>query len=920
MQPIKAPLTAEHFVWAMLTTPDGRYVIGRELITARSPGLDLDAAINRRRQYEKVGLSVDRFPDGQAYAFLPLDNEVFVFCHYRLSGLEEPPPSRGQHIFVHYIWTTGKQLDRLHWNLLPVFDLFTDIPLTSQLATLEPFALPRPASQPDERGLNAIAQQSDLSQAVIARLLNRTKTDEPIILAPGNSKPQQRLAWLCGVALCLPTELRQALYFSTAADPLETKAGLFFAIRDDRRTIDWDTPAVTPANGPGLRYASWAVGMAREKPTVFFAMMDSLRDCRPASTVATPAERYDLSADFMNWKDAHRAPLDTASLDQLAKEIDTFWPCLSDEERLDKFHFLLLDSIRLNHQPAIEALLQGHYTFLDTPENRALIAGQLSNNLAQGTGNLAATARFLMAWGVGRNALAGFQSELLEALLRQLPTQAPDAGMALWQALIEAGWQPRHDTTVSRILESLPGLSAATLREVIAIIARFADSKSLASLTVLCKKKTADGVSRNFPYTIALAEALSSAPAVDRTPGFALLVGSYGETGNRSWLAATTRMLLGKYPVASFSSRAFLEVVSQVVAEAPADAATRQLLNALGDHPHALNATEEQDLRSLLALAVRADSPLALDCLLGLLLKQRLAQPIGGATFDSVLKVNRRALTRRLATNAASRAGGEFSDPERWLAFLGKLADGNNASPEERRALQACFAAAFAAVQASEQLRNAQALGRMLDSAINPPLTEEYDRLLWQTTNQVLYSYNSRALAAIRDAFTQSDPLRQYYRERVSEMCDKLIANTRNGRQWLDFSLRLCQESCVWESATVYFELLRAAAGEEIAAQFPSQIEAVINQLVDDISLEDFGKWVHETRQQRHLLLDVLSQTVNRVPDLGQRLRTGINRIALVRGDKERGRRLFSREGKPDYEREAYEFLSHIARTLERRS
>lgn len=911
MEPVKVLLTADHFVWAMFTTPDGRYVIGREQITARSPGLDMDAAINRRRRYEKVNLSADSFPDGRAYAFLPLDGGVFVFCHYQLSGLEEPPPSRGQHIFAHYIWTTAEQLNHLSWNLLPVFDLFTDIPLTSHLATLEPFALPRLVSQPDERGLNRIAQQSDLSQAVIARLLNQTTTENPIILTPGNSTPQERLAWLCGVALCLPAEIRQTLYFSTAADASGTKAGLFFAVRDDRRAIDWDAPAATPPNGPGRRYAGWAVALARKKPTTFFAEMDSLRDCRLAGAAASLAVRYDLSADFINWKDAHRAPSDTADLDRLGKEINTFWPCLSDVERINEFHVLLLNSIQLDHQPAIEALLQGHYPFLDALGNKELVAGQLSNHLAQGKSNVAATARFLMMWGAGRNVLARFQSELLEAVLRQLPAQAPDSGMAFWRALVESGWQPQRDTTVPHILESMPGLSAAILREVIAIIARFVDSKSLASLEVLLKKNMV-GVGRDFPSTIALVEALGRAPAAGRTPGLTLVVGSYGETDNRTWLAATTRMLLGKYPVASFSSRPFLEVLSRVVAEAPADAATRQLLDTLGDHPRALNATGEQDLRSLLKLAVKADSPLALDCLLGLLLKERLDQPIGPATFDLALKVNRRALTQRLATNADAVAAGNFPDLEQWLAFLGKLADGNDAPPEERRTLQACYASAFAAVQAGEQLRDAQALGGILDSAINPPLAEGHERLLWQLTNQVLYSYNLRALASIRDAFAQSDPLRQYYRERVSEICHKLIADTRNGRQWLDFSVRLAQEGCVWESTVIYIYLLLDVTNSDVVVnQYPNQLSAILQSIPADISLEEFGHWVYQTRLWHHQLLDSLSREMSRSPEFAQQLQAKARHA--IGDNQKRTWRSRLRENRPDNEREAREFLHRVA-------
>lgn len=910
MEAVKTSPTAGHYVWGMFTTSDGHHVAGQEQIIAQSPGVDWDVTSKKRRRFERVGLSVDRFLDGEAYAFMPLDGGEFVFCRYRLSGLEEHT-SRGQHIFAHYIQVTAEQLAQLRWNLLPVFGLFGDIRPTSQLETLEPLPLPSPPSQPERELLDVIRRKSDLTSSVIARLLNRAPDGAPVMLTPGPSELKERLAWLCGVALCLPAEVRQTLYFATAANSLSTKADLFFTTRDDRRAIGWDA-AEAAADGPGHWYARWAVGVARERPAAFLGEMEALRECHPlGANAASPAERYDLAADFMSWQGASQIPTNIAGLDQLGQEIAHFWPCLRAEERVDHFYNALAASIRLTHQPAIETLLQKHVKFLREPDRRDRLAWQLSSHLAKNKGEVPATARFFMGWRAsGKGDAASFLGELLEVVLGRLPVLDQDTGVDFWRELVEAGWRPHHATTVPSLLEGMPSLSANNLRQVLAIAARFINDKSLTSLVTLFNK-TLDVSRRFFLHTIALVDALAGTAASAKQRGLKLVADSYGEVDDPYWLAETTGRLLEQYPVDSFSESAFLAQLQQVVAQGPAEVPARRLLDTLGHHFSALRATGEQDLRSLLTTAAQADSPLALDCLLGLLSKERLTQPLDQTTFDTVLKVNRRALIQRIVDNENAPAADTFTALEEWLNFLAQLAVDHGASADERRQLQAVYADAFTTVRVRSQLRQAEKLARVLDAAINPPLAEAYARLLWQLTDEVLYTFNHRALVVMRDAFAQSNALHELYRDTVSDLCVDLIAGESDVGPWIDFVARLRQVGCVWESATIYFYLLQESGSNELLAQYPDQLEAVLDKIPADFSLEVFGYWVYQAKSRHFSLHDALTREMARRPKAAPQLAAAAKRILDdTRGDKDGRRWPISLNRDPEYKRVAQEFLN----------
>lgn len=837
----------EHYTWGMLQTSNGQAVAGSERVVAYTPDVTDNMRL-RVRKFAKAGLRSSVLGDNDAYAFFPLGSGDYVVSHYQVSPLSEPV-SRGKPVFAQHVWINEDQLEQIGWNLVSVFHLFKPIGVYSEVEEQAHLELDLfQASRLHDKWSDAIRSNMLLVQSVLVQLLS---TNEQIGITSGPSHQDERLYWICGLIQCLPRDLRRALSFCTLADPIASSARVIFPDRGSSSVVpvDWGSPS--ERSGPGSIYAAWIAEISSDTPDIFRDKVDSLRLPYGEGKPESLAAQLDLAVEFAHWMKTPIEPMQAgkSGLDQLSADICKYRPILTADEVVEWLGMLLSRAIILSECDSAGQNAIQHISLLEGVETEQKIVERVLaevfkrehiDQLVQFIVRLDALSR--------RNSyqpLRQFaENVVLACLNRDL-----DQGLTLWKELMHKDWG-RSAQWAARVLCTLGSVETGLFPELAEAIMGLANVKVFAELGELLER-SGEGPKREYRQTHAfLRRFMQREVSTISDSVLRELADSYGEMKKPRWFVVSTKLALGKLPIETLSSSAFVPRCVEFLKLHATQPIGAELCSVLARDPKLVYATSQDCLGDLLDASIEyGTGQLATLCFVAmikhLLPNGNLDETLFAPYQSKLLSMNVVEVLDQVAREYPRVEEMSLSDLRHWVEFLKELLKAEGTDSGSRSRLCTRYVKALRVVTRKQRCRDVE------DLAVAFPLLR--DRTLPNLSDALLRLIHEIVWFGDVDAWirlsrrvneTQCKQLITEYRKCVNTACQSVLVDESNFTYYLDVQTQLRNSSLAWESGILVCMLLQFPIREALRKLAVPLASTILDMQTEGVSLAELGAWL----------------------------------------------------------------------------
>lgn len=536
------------YVYGMLQTQDKKNVYGDLQPIAYSREFSGNL---QRDVYKKVrlGLNGELLQESRhAYGFFSLNDNDYIAAHYELMDLTELT-SRGKPVFSEFLHITLSQLQDIDWNLLPIFESFTNISYYGQIVEdILPIEID---FHSNGQRLETFHQFPMQVEAILVRYLS---SSEKINIVSSPHDNNIRLKILCELFQYLPLKYRKDLSFATLAKENTDSVRVFFTSQAsiNGQIVDWSAPTIP--NLSGIVYTNWLEELVKVSKTgeIKNRISDLLLPWK-TDHLKTYGDEVDLAVRYRDWssnKNIHLKIKVLAQLEQLAKQINEFSCIFKGQEAEDWLSALLIFVMKLTaYDVGAESLSYYMYMIADDKARQKLVKkivdGIFLQKIEGEVKTLAGFIIYITEHGIKTN-----QNVLLdlcqEILLQCLVSENHTKALRLWNEVKDIEWAS-SPIWFEEALEKLPKtLAKEDFIFLVDDIGCPANRKVFEALRAILKKSHV--LSVHFPENLLFLESLDFEEPQNYLEHIS---GSFLEVRSYKWLS--TQIKFGYESFANFS-------------------------------------------------------------------------------------------------------------------------------------------------------------------------------------------------------------------------------------------------------------------------------------------------------------------------------------------------------------------------------
>ncbi|MDA0245164.1 MAG: hypothetical protein OT477_17245 [Chloroflexi bacterium] len=841
-------LEFKHYIWGMFLLPsDKQYIGGDEKIIAATDDIDT-TLLQKVRQHVRTGLSSLHLKDQQAYGFFPFGDSEYIFCHYQSSKFTERPPSRGEHHFVHYIFVNEMQLDKLHWNLVPIFNLFTEIEPRIEKERLTPLELDTFVSLEDGRiWLDSVRSNIELTQATIIKLLSGLTRIE---ITSGPYQALERLNWLCGLIQCLPSEYRRTISFCTLADPIkEISAQIVFPTRSTLSSspIDWKKPQ--PFRGDGSIYVTWISEIVQsESPDRFQNDISTLRLPQEKGESKTLASQFDLAVEFSKWaKNANQ--LDITNKDDLIRltnDILKYRPIFSESEAVEWLGLIITHVIYLTEYDWGGDVLEAYPQLLMNRETKRGLIQRIVNETLQPNHIIHIAQFFIRLDAFAKKKRFHLLNEFLEDTFLECLKHDVKQGVILWKKLIAVGFM-KGELWATKSLANIEAISKNQVATVIEIVLAYDNIIILPELEKLLNRSN---LVSDYPETSTFLECFQPHAVAGSETILRALVNSYKELKNPHWLLFSTKYVINGLSISALSSQ-FIKFIIDFLKHDTQHQFGKALLDVLASQPKLFYRTSKENLHDLLKLSLSfKNAAFATLCFVSIMeqstqndnLKKTLFEPYQ----DKLLSLNPIEVMTQLTKSSPALMKFSFDNLSLWLGFLKNLLKLKDSDFLDIREFIKLYIDTFEVLARKRRYRDVTDLISLTNviTTQNIPFKILSDTLA-RLTDEIVRAYDHLAWIYLSESISSHELLNKEFRKWVEFACSGVPVDETNYMNYLQMLTQLQEANLHWDSGVLTFALLRLFPSEDMVIKAtPALSDAIISVSKNNISLTNIGEWL----------------------------------------------------------------------------